>query len=75
MIKSIYKDATTAAYIKSHQIMHFMKYVVLGGTGMMGRIAVRDLFESDQKNEIVIAALSLNPACRRLLLGPALYVW
>jgi saccharopine dehydrogenase-like NADP-dependent oxidoreductase len=35
--------------------MLFVKYVVLGGTGMMGRIAVRDLFESDRSNEIVIA--------------------
>ena len=39
-----------------------MKYVVLGGTGMMGRIAVRDLFESDQKNEIVIVSTDLVKA-------------
>jgi saccharopine dehydrogenase-like NADP-dependent oxidoreductase len=32
-----------------------MRHVVLGGTGMMGRIAVRDLYEST-RDEIVIAA-------------------
>src|SRR5512143_3399374 len=39
-----------------------MKFVVLGGTGMMGRIAVRDLFESDSRNEIVIASTELSRA-------------
>jgi lysine 6-dehydrogenase len=38
-----------------------MKFVVLGGTGMMGRIAVRDLFESS-KGEIVIASTELKRA-------------
>jgi saccharopine dehydrogenase-like NADP-dependent oxidoreductase len=39
-----------------------MKFVVLGGTGMMGRIAVRDLFESDPSNEIVIASTDSGKA-------------
>ncbi len=37
-----------------------MKFVVLGGTGMMGRIAVRDLFESDRRNEVVLAGTDLK---------------
>ncbi|MBI2066911.1 MAG: saccharopine dehydrogenase NADP-binding domain-containing protein [Deltaproteobacteria bacterium] len=32
-----------------------MKYIVLGGAGAMGRITVRDLFETDPKAEILIA--------------------
>jgi len=31
------------------------RFVVLGGAGAIGRIIVRDLFESDSKNQIVIA--------------------
>ncbi len=38
-----------------------MKFVVLGGTGMMGRITVRDLFESGP-GEIVIASTELQKA-------------
>ncbi|MBI4399401.1 saccharopine dehydrogenase NADP-binding domain-containing protein [Candidatus Micrarchaeota archaeon] len=33
-----------------------MKFVVLGGTGMMGRIVVKDLFEMSKGSEIIIAS-------------------
>ncbi len=39
-----------------------MKFVVLGGTGMMGHIAVRDLFESGKKDEIVVAGTTPGKA-------------
>src|SRR4030095_7318950 len=35
-----------------------MRFVVLGGTGMMGRIAVRDLFQC--KHEVVIASTDIK---------------
>src|SRR5437879_6050289 len=31
------------------------RFVVLGGAGAIGRIIVRDLFESSRKNEILVA--------------------
>src|SRR5207253_9662041 len=31
------------------------RFVVLGGAGTIGRIVVRDLFESNRKNEILVA--------------------
>src|SRR3989442_5781023 len=31
------------------------RFVVLGGAGAIGRIIVRDLFESNRKNEILVA--------------------
>src|SRR2546426_1539009 len=31
------------------------RFVVLGGAGTIGRIVVRDLFESSRKNEILVA--------------------
>lgn len=37
-----------------------MRYAVLGGSGAMGRIAVRDLFESSRNNEIIIAGNEYN---------------
>lgn len=41
-----------------------MKYVVLGGAGAMGRITVRDLFETDPTAEIVIADFNQEAASR-----------
>ena len=37
-----------------------MKFAVLGGTGMMGRIAVRDLFESGPRNEVILAGTDMD---------------
>lgn len=60
MIKSLYNIEHTAfwlfggADLNSKAGFVGMRFVVLGGTGMMGRIAVRDLFESG-KGEIVLA--------------------
>ncbi len=39
-----------------------MKIVVLGGTGLTGRCAVRDLAESPKVSEVVLAGRSLNKA-------------
>ena len=37
-------------------------FVVLGGVGVIGRIVVRDLFESHPGNQIVIADFNLPAA-------------
>lgn len=39
-----------------------MRYVVLGGAGAMGRITVRDLFETARNSEILIADYNLQNA-------------
>src|SRR5579862_7554974 len=38
------------------------RFVVLGGAGAIGRIVVRDLFESNRKNEVVVADYNLAAA-------------
>jgi len=37
-------------------------FVVLGGSGFMGKVIVRDLYESDKNNQIVIADYNLDAA-------------
>jgi lysine 6-dehydrogenase len=38
------------------------RFVVLGGAGAIGRIVVRDLFESHRKNEVLVADYNLTAA-------------
>jgi len=38
------------------------RFVVLGGAGTIGRIVVRDLFESNRKNQILVADFDQNAA-------------
>src|SRR5689334_19896845 len=37
-------------------------FVVLGGSGAIGRIVVRDLFESNRKNRVVVADFNSDAA-------------
>src|ERR1051326_4586253 len=55
------------------------RFVVLGGAGAIGRIVVRDLFQSNRKNHIFVADYKRDAAFKtagryrspRLLAGPA----
>ncbi len=38
------------------------KFVVLGGAGTIGRVVARDLFESDQRNQIIVADYNFEKA-------------
>src|SRR3989338_11062308 len=37
-------------------------FVVLGGSGFMGKVIVRDLYESDKNNQIIVADYNLDAA-------------